>query len=110
MSRLQGRTAVISGAASGIGRATAKLFAANGANIVATDRAEGVEETVREIRAAGGQAVALTGDAGNEDDVISWMARAVSEYGGLDVVYANAGMSSRARRSGAGCRCRPARS
>jgi NAD(P)-dependent dehydrogenase (short-subunit alcohol dehydrogenase family) len=101
MGRLQGRTAVISGAASGIGRATAKLFALEGANVVATDRSAAVEETVREIHAAGGQAVALQGDAGAEDDVMSWMDRAVSEYGQLDVVYANAGIS------GAGIGYRP---
>jgi NAD(P)-dependent dehydrogenase (short-subunit alcohol dehydrogenase family) len=101
MGRLQGRTAVISGAASGIGRATAKLFAAEGANVVATDRSAEVEETVREIHAAGGQAVALQGDAGDEADVAGWMDRAVSEYGALDIVYANAGIS------GAGIGYRP---
>jgi NAD(P)-dependent dehydrogenase (short-subunit alcohol dehydrogenase family) len=101
MGRLQGRTAVISGAASGIGRATAKLFAAEGANVVATDRSAEVEETVREIHAAGGQATAVQGDAGDEGDVAGWMEAALSEYGGLDIVYANAGIS------GAGIGYRP---
>ena len=93
MGRLQGRTAVITGAASGIGRATAKLFASEGAQVVATDRSAEVEETVRAIHAAGGQAIALQGDAGDESDVAGWMDRAVDEYGKLDVVYANAGIS-----------------
>ena len=94
MGRLAGKVALISGAASGIGRASAKLFAAEGASVVATDLSAGVEETVREIHAAGGKAVFLNGDAGNEDDVIRWVATAQSEFGGLDVAWANAGVSS----------------
>jgi NAD(P)-dependent dehydrogenase (short-subunit alcohol dehydrogenase family) len=69
--------------------------------VVATDRSADVEETVREIHAAGGQAVAIQGDAGVEEDVMGWMGRAVSEYGQLDIVYANAGIS------GAGIGYRP---
>ena len=94
MGRLAGKVALIRGAASGIGRASAKLFASEGASVVATDLAEGVEETVREIHAAGGKAIHLTGDAGSEDDVINWVAAAQSEFGGLDVAWANAGVSS----------------
>ena len=93
MGRLQDRVALVTGAGSGIGRASAKLFAAEGAKIVAFDRAEAVHETVTEIRAAGGEAEGLTGDAGLEDDVAGAVARAVAEYGGLDVCYANAGVS-----------------
>src|ERR1700733_1053695 len=93
MGRLQDRVALVTGAGSGIGRASAKLFAAEGARVVAFDRAEAVHETVAAIRAAGGQAEGLTGDAGLEDDVAGAVARAGAEYGGLDVCYANAGVS-----------------
>jgi NAD(P)-dependent dehydrogenase (short-subunit alcohol dehydrogenase family) len=94
MGRLEGRVAIVSGAASGIGRASARLFAREGAAVVATDRADGVEETVREIHAAGGQAIALIGDASDEGDVMNWVATAESQFGGLDILYANAGVSS----------------
>ena len=93
MGRLQGRVAVVTGAASGIGRASARLFAQEGANVVCFDRAEAVVETARMITEAGGSAVAIQGDAGSEADVKGAIDRAVSEFGGLDVVFANAGVS-----------------
>jgi len=93
MGRLQGRIAVVTGAASGIGRASARLFAQEGANVVCFDRAEAVVETARMITEAGGSAVAIQGDAGSEADVKGAIDRAVSEFGGLDVVFANAGVS-----------------
>jgi len=91
--RLQDRSTVITGAASGIGRASALLFAKEGARVVCFDRAETVEETASMITAAGGQAVAIRGDAGSEADVKAAIGRAVTEFGGLDAVYANAGVS-----------------
>ena len=93
MGRLSGRTAIITGAASGIGRAASKLFAAEGASMVVADRADSVDETAAAIVAAGGKAVAMTGDAGDEAFVKALVARAQSEFGGLDVFWANAGIS-----------------
>jgi NAD(P)-dependent dehydrogenase (short-subunit alcohol dehydrogenase family) len=93
MARLEGRAALITGAGSGIGRATSRLFAREGAKVVCVDKTEGAEETVRLIAEAGGQAIALQGDAGDEAFVASAVDRAVAEYGALDACYANAGVS-----------------
>ncbi len=93
MKRLEGRTALITGAASGIGRASAKLFADEGANLILFDRAEEVHETARMVTDAGGKALTLIGDAGEERDVEAAVAHAVKEYGGLDIAFANAGVS-----------------
>jgi NAD(P)-dependent dehydrogenase (short-subunit alcohol dehydrogenase family) len=93
MNILKGKTAIVTGAASGIGRASATLFAAEGAGVVALDRAAEVEQTVAAIRAAGGRAVALVKDSSVEADVAAAVATAVKEYGSLDVCYANAGIS-----------------
>ena len=91
---LDDKRLVITGAASGIGRATAILAAAEGARVVAVDLAEAVEETVHEIKEAGGHAVAVKADVSDEDAVAGFIDRCVSEFGGLDGVYANAGVSS----------------
>jgi NAD(P)-dependent dehydrogenase (short-subunit alcohol dehydrogenase family) len=94
MGRLSGKRTIVTGAGSGIGRASAQLFAAEGAAVLAVDRSEAaVAETVAAITAAGGRAVALAADAGNEADVQAYVARAVAEFGGLDAIYANAGIS-----------------
>ncbi|HYF60989.1 MAG TPA: SDR family NAD(P)-dependent oxidoreductase [Burkholderiaceae bacterium] len=92
--RLAGRRAIVTGAGSGIGRASARLFAAEGAAVLAVDRsAEAVEETAAAIRAAGGTAIAMAADAGSDADVRAMVARAIGELGGLDAMYANAGIS-----------------
>lgn len=93
MGRLSGKTAVITGAGSGIGRAASTLFAAEGARLVIADRLDTVHETAELVTSAGGKAVALVGDAGDEAFVEDLLGRAVSEYGSVDVVWANAGIS-----------------
>ncbi len=93
MGRLSGKTAVITGAGSGIGRASSLLFAAEGASLIIADKMDSVNETAKLVVEAGGKAVPLVGDAGEEAFVESLIGRAVSEYGGLDVVWANAGIS-----------------
>src|SRR5947208_9390917 len=92
--RLAGKRTIVTGAGSGIGRASAKKFAAEGAVVLAVDRAEAaVEETVRGIARGGGKAIAVSADAGAEADVEDFVARAVEAFGGLDAIYANAGIS-----------------
>jgi len=93
MNRLEGRTALITGAASGIGRATARLFASEGASVVVFDRAEAIHETAKMVTDAGGKAISITGDAGEESEIEAAVAKAVSEFGGLDIAFANAGVS-----------------
>jgi NAD(P)-dependent dehydrogenase (short-subunit alcohol dehydrogenase family) len=98
MGRLEGKVAIVTGAASGIGRASAKLFAAEGAAVVAVDRAKEIEETGKAITEAGGRALALTADASSEDDVARVVDTAVNEFGKLDVMFANAGVSGGGQR------------
>jgi NAD(P)-dependent dehydrogenase (short-subunit alcohol dehydrogenase family) len=91
--RLEGKVAVITGAGSGIGRAAALLFAAEGARLVLGDRSEEVHATAQAVTAAGGTATALQIDAGTEADVERLVAGALQSHGQLDVAFANAGIS-----------------
>ena len=93
MKRLEGKTAIVTGAASGIGRATSILFAQHGARVVCVDRAAEIDATADAIRKAGGQAIALNRDVSKEADVEEFVQAAVKQFGGLDVCYANAGIS-----------------
>src|SRR5258706_730543 len=78
MGRLEGKSVIITGAGSGIGRAASLLFTKEGAKLIAVDRAEGVKETVAQVRDAGGTAQALMADAGSEKDVMAFIDKAVS--------------------------------
>jgi NAD(P)-dependent dehydrogenase (short-subunit alcohol dehydrogenase family) len=92
MSRLSGKVAIVTGASSGIGRATAKLFAAEGAKVVVGARREAeLKELAREIKAAGGEALALAGDVQSEQYAKDLVAAAVKSYGRLDIAFNNAG-------------------
>jgi NAD(P)-dependent dehydrogenase (short-subunit alcohol dehydrogenase family) len=93
MGRLQGKSVIITGAGSGIGRAAALLFTKEGAKLIAVDRTEGVKETVEEIKRAGGTAEAVMADAGSETDVMAFIDKAVKTHGRLDAIWANAGVS-----------------
>lgn len=98
MDRLKGKVAIVTGAASGIGRASSKLFADEGAKVVCVDRAAEVADTVKAIKEAGGTALAIVGDASSETDVAKAVDTAVKEFGKLDVFYANAGVSGGGQR------------
>ena len=79
MPRLEGKVAIVTGAASGIGEATADLFRREGATVVAADRADGVD--------------IVSVDAGSEADVERLVEQTVADHGGVDVFFANAGIS-----------------
>ena len=94
MGRLDGKVAIVTGAASGIGRASAILFAREGARLVVVDQnAEGLAETAKTITQNGGTAQLLAADTSQEDNVKAFVDQALKSFGALDVVYANAGVS-----------------
>ncbi|WP_030544144.1 SDR family NAD(P)-dependent oxidoreductase [Streptomyces albus] len=88
-----GRSVIVTGAGSGIGRAAALAFAAQGDRVVAADlNAEGAGGVVKEIEEAGGTAVAVTGDLSDQAVVDRVTATAVERFGGVDVLVNNAGI------------------
>lgn len=88
---LAGKVALITGAASGIGRATARLFSREGANVVVADINEaGGQETVRGIRMASGEAVFVNADVGKMDHVEAMVRAATDRYGRIDIIHSNA--------------------
>jgi len=97
MARLEGKVALVAGGGTGIGRATAELFAAEGASVVIFGRRpEPLAETVDAIRKAGGIASAVSGDVGSEADVSRFVAEARTEHGGVDVLVNSAAVRLRA--------------
>ena len=93
MRRLEGKRAVVTGGGSGIGRASAIRFAREGAAVLVVGRAANTTETVEEIRAEGGVASGMITDASKEAKVAAIVERCVNEFGGLDVFFANIGVS-----------------
>ncbi|MDI2128470.1 SDR family NAD(P)-dependent oxidoreductase [Yinghuangia seranimata] len=94
---LDGKVAIVTGGASGIGRATALTFAREGAAVVVADiDADGAARTAAEITEAGGQAHAVTADVSAEADCAALVAAAVDAFGGLHVLFNNAGIIRRA--------------
>jgi NAD(P)-dependent dehydrogenase (short-subunit alcohol dehydrogenase family) len=94
MGRLDGKVAIVTGAASGMGRGTAIRFAGEGAAVVIADlNIEGAEAAVRECRENGGRAVFQRTDVTAEPDIKAAIERAVKEFGKLDVMYNNAGLA-----------------
>ncbi len=94
MGRLQQKVAVVTGAASGIGRATAGLLAREGARVVLTDVSPEGDAAARALREAGGEALFLPHDVTDEAAWESVMARTRETFGGLDVLVNNAGISA----------------
>jgi NAD(P)-dependent dehydrogenase (short-subunit alcohol dehydrogenase family) len=91
--RLEGKSAVITGAASGIGRQAALLFATEGAAVAAVDlNEEAVRATVSDIIAAGGTAIPVVADVSKDADVAAMIAAAEEAFGKVDVVFNNAGI------------------
>lgn len=92
MGRVQGKRAVITGAASGMGRATAELFAQEGAHVALLDAQDAGEAAAADIRGAGGDALFLRADISDERDVRAAVDAAAKAFGGLDILVNCAGI------------------
>src|SRR5699024_5765278 len=92
--RLKDKVAVITGAAGGQGAVEAKLFAKEGAKVVATDmNAEGVQEVVNEIRSNGGEAIAVAHNVTSPEDWDNVVKEAVEHFGAIHILVNNAGIT-----------------
>lgn len=104
MNKLAGKVTIVTGAASGIGEATALLFAAEGASVLAADRdRERGEAVVKAITDKGGTASFLATDVSKPEDVQAMIAAAVKAYGKLDVIFNNAGIEGEMNKPTADC-------
>lgn len=93
--RVAGKVSIITGSASGIGRATARLFAREGARVVVADLdGEGAERVAAELRAAGGEAMAQVVDIASESQVEAMIEATLREFGGLQILHNNAAMTA----------------
>ncbi|WP_373739006.1 SDR family NAD(P)-dependent oxidoreductase, partial [Jeotgalibaca porci] len=93
MGKLENKVAVVTGAASGMGRAISVMYAQEGAKVVLADyNLEGAEEAAKEIIAAGGTALAVKADVADSNDIAAMIDTAISEYGSLDILVNNAGI------------------
>lgn len=94
MAQLDGKVAWVTGAGSGIGCATAKLLAQEGAKVALLSRTrEQLQTVAEEIRHAGGEALVIEGDISNHSDVETAVNQIINEWGQLDMVFANAGVN-----------------
>ncbi|UOD32144.1 SDR family oxidoreductase [Massilia violaceinigra] len=97
MNALSGKVAIVTGASSGIGYETAKLFAREGAKVVVSARRQAeLNALVAEIAGGGGEAIAVAGDIAHEDTARALVEVAVGSFGGLDIAFNNAGMTGQA--------------
>ncbi len=97
-SKLEGKVALVTGGASGIGQAAAMLFARRGAKVVVADRnANGGAETLAQIDSEGGEGRFFATDVTDEDQVVGLVASAVDEFGRLDYAFNNAGITHPSR-------------
>jgi NAD(P)-dependent dehydrogenase (short-subunit alcohol dehydrogenase family) len=95
--RFTGKVAFVTGAASGIGRAAAVAFAAEGAHVAILDRSEdALQQTAEAVRSAGGEVLAIACDVSSPDQVESAVARTVEAFGRLDIAFNNAGVENKA--------------
>jgi NAD(P)-dependent dehydrogenase (short-subunit alcohol dehydrogenase family) len=98
--RVEGKIALVTGGSSGIGRATALLFAKEGAKVVVADvTVSGGEETVQMIKAAGGEAIFVKADMAKAADVEAMVQKAVATYGRLDCAHNNAGIEGTTKKT-----------